>query len=141
LAFALGIQRVINNKFTFENFVVGYQRPGDTRLDTLSAELPLRPSEYVRRNCWFGASMLSAADAARRDEAGVGRVMWGADYPHTEGTWPHSKDAMTAAVDGIPDDEARRMLGLNAAEFYGFDLDVLEPIAARIGPAPASAVG
>ncbi len=24
-------------------------------------ELPLRPGEYVRRNCWFGASMLSSS--------------------------------------------------------------------------------
>jgi predicted TIM-barrel fold metal-dependent hydrolase len=102
-------------------------------------DLPFRPSEYLRRNCWFGASMLSSSDAARRDEAGVARVMWGADYPHTEGTWPHSKDAMTAAVAGIPLDEARRMLGLNAAEFYGFDLDVLQPVADRVGPVVAGA--
>jgi predicted TIM-barrel fold metal-dependent hydrolase len=97
-------------------------------------ELPLRPAEYLRRNCWFGASMLSSADAARRAVAGVARVMWGADYPHTEGTWPHSKDAMAAAVDGVPNREARQMLGLNAAEFYGFDLAVLQPVADRVGP-------
>jgi hypothetical protein len=30
------------------------------------------------------------------------------------------------------------MLGLNAAEVYGFDLDALRPIAARIGPSPDS---
>jgi predicted TIM-barrel fold metal-dependent hydrolase len=66
--------------------------------------------------------------------------MWGADYPHTEGTWPHSKEAMTAAVDGVPDAEARQMLGLNAAAFYGFDLDVLQPVADRVGPLVAGAV-
>ncbi len=27
----------------FDNFVVGYQRPGDTRLDTVRAEFPIRP--------------------------------------------------------------------------------------------------
>jgi hypothetical protein len=29
------------------------------------------------------------------------------------------------------------MLGLAAAELYGFDLDALAPLAARIGPTPA----
>jgi hypothetical protein len=29
------------------------------------------------------------------------------------------------------------MLGENAAKLYGFDLDALAPIAARIGPTPA----
>ena len=97
-------------------------------------ELPRRPSDYVRRNCWFGASMLSAADAARRDEAGVARVMWGADYPHTEGTWPHSLDSMADAVAGVPAEEVVAMLGGNAAELYRFDMSVLAPIAEKIGP-------
>ncbi|HEY5097182.1 MAG TPA: hypothetical protein VII46_04005, partial [Acidimicrobiales bacterium] len=30
------------------------------------------------------------------------------------------------------------MLGLTAARVYGFDLDALRPIAARIGPSPDS---
>ena len=29
------------------------------------------------------------------------------------------------------------MLGLNAAEVYGFDVDALRPLADRIGPTPA----
>ena len=36
----------------------------------------------------------------------------------------------------IPVDETERILGLNAAEFYGFDVDALRPIAADIGPTP-----
>jgi hypothetical protein len=36
----------------------------------------------------------------------------------------------------VPVDDTARMLGLNAAEVYGFDLDSLRPIAARIGPSP-----
>ena len=36
-------------------------------------------------------------------------------------------------------DEARRLLGLNAAEFYGFDLAVLQPVADRVGPVVAGA--
>ena len=36
----------------------------------------------------------------------------------------------------LPADETARILGLNAAEFYNFDLDRLRPIADRIGPTP-----
>ena len=36
-------------------------------------------------------------------------------------------------------DEARRMLGVNAAEFSGFDLAVVQPVADRVGPVVAGA--
>ena len=36
----------------------------------------------------------------------------------------------------IPVDETAQILGLNAAEFYGFDVDALRPIAEEIGPTP-----
>ncbi|MCK9893505.1 amidohydrolase family protein [Frankia sp. AgB32] len=35
------------------------------------------PSEYLRQSIWFGVSFLRAAEAGRRHEAGVGRMMWG----------------------------------------------------------------
>lgn len=96
--------------------------------------VPLKPSDYLRRNCWVGASFMSATDAGRRHEIGVDRVMWGCDYPHTEATWPHSRESIAAAVANVPAGEARRMLGLNAVDFFGFDLAALEPVAERIGP-------
>jgi predicted TIM-barrel fold metal-dependent hydrolase len=97
--------------------------------------LTMKPSGYLHRNCWMGASFMSADDVARRDEAGVERVMWGSDYPHTEATWPDSRGAIAAAVAGVPADEARRMLGLNAVDFYRFDLPTVRAAADRIGPA------
>lgn len=96
--------------------------------------LPMKPSDYVRRNCWIGASFMSAPEATRRHEIGVDRVMWGADYPHTEATWPDSVGSLTNALAGIPEAEARSMVGLNAARFYGFDLDLLNAAAAKICP-------
>jgi predicted TIM-barrel fold metal-dependent hydrolase len=96
--------------------------------------LSLKPSEYVRRNVWFGASFMSAPEAARRHEAGDHRVMWGADYPHTEATWPHSRESIAAAVANVPRHEAEELLGLNAVELYGFDLALLRATADRVGP-------
>lgn len=50
-------------------------------------QLPLRPSEYFRRNVWVGATMPSAQDIAVRETLGEGKFMWGSDYPHNEGTY------------------------------------------------------
>ena len=37
----------------------------------------------------------------------------------------------------VPVDDARRILGLNAASVYNFDLQKLQPLADRFGPTPA----
>ena len=41
---------------------------------------------------------------------------------------------MVETFRGLPEDDIAAMLGGNAAEFYGFDLDALLPLAERIGP-------
>jgi hypothetical protein len=61
-------------------------------------------------------------------------MMWGADYPHIEGTWPHSLDALREAVNGCTPEEVRLMTSETAAEVYGFDLDRLQAVADRVGP-------
>jgi hypothetical protein len=60
--------------------------------------------------------------------------MWGQDYPHTEGTYPYTREALRHTFASVPTDEVAAMLGENAARVYGFDLDALAPIAARVGP-------
>ena len=37
----------------------------------------------------------------------------------------------------IPVDETEKILGLNQADFYGFDVEKLQVIADRVGPSPA----
>lgn len=96
--------------------------------------LELRPSEYWQRNCWLGASFMTRGDAEARHGVGVDRIMWGSDFPHEEGTFPHSAEALAHAFAGIDRSEVERMVGLNAVEVYGFDLEVLRPVADRIGP-------
>jgi hypothetical protein len=62
--------------------------------------------------------------------------MWGNDFPHPEGTWPHTREWLRNAFWDIPVEETRQMLGLNAAALYGFDLERLSPLGDRIGPTP-----
>ena len=102
----------------------------------LTANLTMRPSEYFDRNCFIGASNTRRRELARRYEIGVDNLMWGNDFPHPEGTWPHTREWLRKAFCDIPEEETRRMLGLTAAEVYGFDVDALASVADRIGPTP-----
>ena len=92
------------------------------------------PSDYWRTNCAVAASFLHREDCARRHGIGVDHVMWGADYPHLEGTTPFSAEAIRMTFAGVPEVEVRAMLGENAARVYDFDLDQLNPLAEQFGP-------
>jgi len=98
--------------------------------------LSMLPSEYFDRNCKIGSSNTRRRELARRYEIGVGNIMWGNDFPHPEGTWPYTREFLRDRFWDIPVDETAQILGLNQAEFYGFDLAALAPIADRIGPTP-----
>lgn len=99
--------------------------------------LPRTPSEYFFENCYIGASFPTQSDATRFAEIGIDRVMWGSDYPHREGTYPYSREALRRAFAGWDEAEVRKVLSENAARVYGFDLDALAPIAAECGPSVA----
>jgi predicted TIM-barrel fold metal-dependent hydrolase len=96
--------------------------------------LTMMPSEYLDRNCFFAASTPGVDDIDRRHLIGVGNLMWGNDLPHPEGTFPYTRYWIHERLKDIPETEARRILGLNAAEVYGVDLDALAPVIDRIGP-------
>ena len=52
-------------------------------------------------------------------DLGVERnVLWGSDYPHSEGTFPHSLAQVTKDFAGIPGDLAYKLLRANAARLY-----------------------
>ena len=93
-----------------------------------------KPSEYWATNCRVGASFMTREDAADRADVGVDRIMWGSDFPHEEGTFPHSRQSLAYTYAGVDPKEVVQMVGANAAEVYGFDLRDLTPLAAQIGP-------
>ena len=91
------------------------------------ADLPAtrRPSEYWRDNCLAGASFMHKVEVEMRHEIGVDTILFGRDYPHPEGTWPNTPDWLRDAFAGVPENEARAMLGENAIRFLGLDRDTL----------------
>jgi hypothetical protein len=103
-------------------------------LGALRAALPRRPSEYWRRHCYVAATFLSRAEAEMRGKMGAGRVLWGSDFPHPEGTWPHTPTCLRQTFHGIPEREVAAMLGESALALYAFDRARLRELADRIGP-------
>ena len=106
----------------------------------LRRTLPMKPSDYYRRQCFLGASFLDENAAAARYQIGVDKLLWGSDYPHIEGTWPHTRERLQQVFSGVSREEVARMLGGNAARVYGFDEAVLAPLAAEFGP-PVASIG
>ncbi|HET6951633.1 MAG TPA: amidohydrolase family protein [Acidimicrobiales bacterium] len=119
-----------------DGFVMGSKMPG-TILDMFAgratAKLSMLPSEYCRRQVYLGV-MVTPTSMAKRHEIGIDRMMWGADFPHHEGTAPYSLLALRGTMAGYPAEDIRQLLSGTAAELYGADLDLLQPIADRVGP-------
>jgi predicted TIM-barrel fold metal-dependent hydrolase len=79
------------------------------------------PSHYFHRN-YFASFQEDAIGLRLRDVIGTHALMWGSDYPHTESTLPRSPQILATILDGIPEDEARRIVAGNAVDLYGFNL-------------------
>lgn len=104
----------------------------------IRAKLPKPPSEYFRQNCYIGASFMSNSEAKVSIEHDlVGNVMWGDDYPHAEGTFPDTREAMRFTFSDIDPSHTQKFLGETAIDLYGLDRDKLSGIADRIGPTVA----
>lgn len=97
--------------------------------------LSLKPSEYFRRQCWIGSSIVSRPEIELRHAIGVDKMMWGWDYPHIESDdWLTPRDNLRSVMKGVPEGELRAILAGNAVAAYGLDIDTLLPIAERVGP-------
>jgi hypothetical protein len=47
---------------------------------------------------------------------------WANDYPHHEGTWPHSAEAIERTMPMLNDAQRAKVLGLNAARLFKLDV-------------------
>ena len=54
---------------------------------------------------------------------GVENIMWGSDYPHTEGVWPFSRKQVADNFASIPDADTRKIVHDNTAKLYGFPME------------------
>jgi predicted TIM-barrel fold metal-dependent hydrolase len=115
----------------------------DQVFDAHRDELPTshRPSELWHSNCIAGVSFMHEAEVEMRDEIGVESICFGRDYPHAEGTWPNTADYLRDLLAGVPEADARKILGENAIRFLGLDAGRIATIAERIGPDLEDVIG
>jgi predicted TIM-barrel fold metal-dependent hydrolase len=87
-------------------------------------QLPLRPSEYFKRQ---GAVTITDDPVALNnlEFTGADCIMWGNDYPHDEGTYPHSARYRREILDKTTQEQAYQIFVGNAARIYGFDVSEL----------------
>jgi predicted TIM-barrel fold metal-dependent hydrolase len=112
-----------------------YQGPAGAML---RATLPETPSAYFRRNVFLGASFMSNWEAKFAvDHDLCDNVMWGDDYPHAEGTWPHTRQAMRHTFSDLASTDTTKLIGDTALDVYGLDRGALRVVADRIGPSVA----
>jgi predicted TIM-barrel fold metal-dependent hydrolase len=78
------------------------------------------PSDFFHRNVVLSFQE-DAIGIRLRDVIGVDTMMWGSDYPHSESTFPRSRQILAEILKGVPDDEQARIAGGNTARVYNFD--------------------
>jgi predicted TIM-barrel fold metal-dependent hydrolase len=84
----------------------------------------MTPSEMWRRQC-FSAGPLGASEIALLDQVGVENLMFGSDYIHVEGTYPHSRSHLDMVLGGLSAEQRFAICAGNAARVLGFDLEFL----------------
>jgi predicted TIM-barrel fold metal-dependent hydrolase len=106
-----------------------------------SSGLSLSPTEYFQRQCYIGASFMPGHEGRERHRIGLDKLLWGSDYPHLEGTWPNTRSYMQETFADYPEGEIRAILGESAIKAYGFDPQVLLPVAEKVGPTLSEITG
>jgi predicted TIM-barrel fold metal-dependent hydrolase len=88
-------------------------------------KLKMLPSEYFRAHgaVAFQEDRTGLALAAQFDL--VDNFLWSNDYPHHEGSWPHSAEAIERQMGSFTDEQRAKILGLNAVRMFNFDPDLL----------------
>jgi predicted TIM-barrel fold metal-dependent hydrolase len=84
----------------------------------IEPKMSFKPSDYWSRQ--FHATF-------EDDRAGVltlpmidpSTLMWGSDYPHTEGVFPESQDSVDRNFQGLPESTRHQIVFTNAKELYG----------------------
>jgi predicted TIM-barrel fold metal-dependent hydrolase len=80
--------------------------------------LELLPSEYFKRQ---GFVTFSDDPVALNNIkfTGADYLLWGSDYPHDEGTFPHSQSVVARIFEGIAPADKQKIIRGNAAKLYG----------------------
>ncbi len=80
------------------------------------------PSDYYRAHGFSTFQEDPAGLALAEQYDLIDNFMWANDYPHHEGTWPHSAEAIERTMPDLSDTARAKILGLNAARLLGIEV-------------------
>ena len=78
------------------------------------------PSDYFHRNVFVGFQE-DGVGMRLRDLIGVDNLLWGSDYPHSESTFPRSRQILEEILADCTEEEKAKIAGGNAARIYHLD--------------------
>ncbi len=87
----------------------------------VSPKLKHKPSEYFRMH-GHASFQDDPIGIETRQWIGVDSILWGNDYPHLEGTWPHSESVVDRFDATLTREDKAKILGLNAARLFNIDV-------------------
>ena len=88
---------------------------------SMAEPLDLKPSEYIRRQLWV-TFQDDPIGPMTWQFFGEDNYMWASDFPHTDSTWPHSREVIEKNFAGVPETVTRKITCDNAAKLYGIKL-------------------
>jgi uncharacterized protein len=80
--------------------------------------LKMKPSDYWRRQC-KATFQFDRIGAKLIDDMGAESLMWGSDYPHGDGVWPHSDQYIKEQFAAVSPEVTKMITCTNAGKFYG----------------------
>jgi predicted TIM-barrel fold metal-dependent hydrolase len=78
------------------------------------------PRYFMDRNV-YGSFIQDRPGILLRDQPGAGNIMWSSDYPHSETTFPRSKEVILRDFAGVPEAAIRDIICNRARKLYGLD--------------------
>jgi len=84
-------------------------------------KLDLLPSEYYRRQGFSSFQEDPPGLALVEPHRLADNFLWANDYPHHEGSWPHSAEAIERQMGHLSDETRGKILGENAARLFHLD--------------------
>jgi predicted TIM-barrel fold metal-dependent hydrolase len=79
------------------------------------------PSDYFKAHGFASFQEDRVGISTAKEYGLLDNIMWADDYPHHEGTWPYSAQAIERTMGNLTDAERAKVLGENAQRLFGFD--------------------
>jgi predicted TIM-barrel fold metal-dependent hydrolase len=85
-------------------------------------KVPEPPSTYYYRQM-YGCFFDDEVGLEMLERVGVSNVTFETDYPHSDSTWPHTKEVAEKLMGHLPQDVVDKLVRGNAIEMLSLDLD------------------